>query len=55
VRTGGAPEVDGAMGLRAVALIYALRESAAGGAPVQVDGVLSRAAADYQARVEAAE
>ena len=55
IRAGRAPEVDGAKGLRAVAIIYAILESALAGRPVRLKEVLAGTVHAYQDRVEAAE
>ncbi len=55
LRDGGAPEADGAQGLRAVAIVYSVLESALIGRPVLVDEVLSGALHTYQDMVEVAE
>jgi predicted dehydrogenase len=54
VRTGAQPEVDGATGLRAMAIIYALFESQVAGRPVTVDEVASGALDAYQQEIDAA-
>jgi len=54
IRTGRAPEADGATGLRSVALIYAIMESALAGRPVAVRDVLEGRVHAYQDKVEAA-
>ncbi len=53
VRAGRRPEADGEIGLRSVAIIYALLESAMAGEIVEVQDVLSGAVHAYQDRVEA--
>jgi predicted dehydrogenase len=55
IRDDREPEVPGELGLRSVAIIYALLESAAAGRPVRVADVLSGAVCDVQDRVEQAE
>lgn len=55
VRTRRPPEVPGELGLRSVAIIYALLESAASGQTVRVADVLSGAVHEFQDRVDAAE
>jgi predicted dehydrogenase len=54
VRTGAQPEVDGATGLRAMAIIYALFESQVAGRPVTVDEVASGTLDAYQQEIDAA-
>lgn len=49
------PEVTGKMGLRSVAIVYALLESAACGAPVTLEQVLSGAVRAVQQKIEQAE
>ncbi len=53
VRTGSAPEVSGEVGLRSVAIIYAMLESAAAGQAVSVAEVLDGRVSAYQQQVEA--
>ena len=53
VRREREPEVPGELGLRSVAVVYALLESAAAGRPVRVQDVLSGAVHEFQDRVEA--
>lgn len=49
IRHGGAPEIDGLMGLKAEAICYAVYESnAAGGVPVRVQDVLDGTVDAYQ-------
>ncbi|MBM4084350.1 MAG: Gfo/Idh/MocA family oxidoreductase [Planctomycetes bacterium] len=55
LRTGQSPEADGAAGLRSVAIIYAMLESALAGAAVKLDDVLSGKVHAYQDKVEAAQ
>ncbi|MGW0229836.1 Gfo/Idh/MocA family protein [Actinopolymorpha singaporensis] len=52
VREGRAPEVDGARGARAVAVVLAILESGASGQPVRVDDVLSGAVHAYQEEID---
>jgi len=52
VRTGSAPEVDGAAGLRAVALVYALFESQLAGRPVTIAEVEASAVDAYQREID---
>jgi len=52
VRAGAAPEADGALGLRSVAVIGAVMESAHAGRPVIVAEVLSGELHDWQDTVE---
>lgn len=54
IRTGARPEVDGAVGLRAVAIVYALFESQVAGRPVTVDEVATSAVDGYQQEIDAA-
>jgi len=54
IRDGREPEVPGELGLRAVAIIYAVLESAALGEPVRVADVLSGEVREVQDRVEEA-
>jgi len=54
IRTGRSPETGGLMGMRSVAVIYAIMESAHAGRPVTMDEILSGQLHDYQDRVEAA-
>lgn len=54
VRDGRPPEVQGELGLRSVAIIYALLESLHAGRPVSVTEVLSGEVHAYQDMVEAA-
>ncbi len=55
IRSGGAPEADGAQGLRAIAIIYAVLESALCGRSVRVEEVLGGSLHAYQDMVEAAQ
>jgi len=55
IRGGSAPEADGHQGLRAVAMVYSVLESALIGRPVLVDEVLSGSLHTYQDMVEVAE
>jgi predicted dehydrogenase len=55
VRSEREPEVPGGLGLRSVAVVYALLESAVAGEPVRVQDVLSGAVHEFQDRVEAGE
>jgi predicted dehydrogenase len=52
IRTGVAPEVGGAVGKRAVALVYALFESQAAGRPVTLAEVESGAVDAYQREID---
>jgi predicted dehydrogenase len=54
IREGREPEVPGELGLRSVAIIWALLESAASGCPVALDDVLSGEVCEAQAEAEAA-
>ena len=54
IRTGRVPESDGAAGLRSVALIYTIMESALAQRPVAVQDVLEGRVHAYQDKVEAA-
>jgi predicted dehydrogenase len=54
VREGRVPEVSGETGIRAVALVMALLESAAAGEPVGVEEVLSGEVHAFQDRIEQA-
>ena len=54
IRTGRPPEADGAQGLRAVAVIHAIMESALARRPVTLDEVLDGSLHAYQDTVEAA-
>jgi len=54
IQTGATPEVDGAVGLRAVAIVYALFESQAAGRPVTVDEVAAGELDGYQREIDAA-
>ncbi len=53
IRTGAAPEVDGATGKRAVALVYALFESHVANRPVTIAEVESGAVDAYQHEIDA--
>ena len=53
IRTGAMPEVDGAVGKRAVALVYALFESQIAGRPVTIAEVESGAVDAYQREIDA--
>ena len=55
IRTGRPPEADGTAGLRSVAIIYAILESALAQRPVTVAEVLDGSLCAYQDKVEAAE
>ena len=55
IRNGRPPEADGATGLRSLAIIYAILESASSQRPVTVAEVLTGSVHAYQDRVEAAE
>lgn len=50
VRMGRPPEADGSVGLRSVAIIYSILESAHSGQPVDVEGVLAGRIHAYQDR-----
>ena len=52
IRDGAAPEVDGAVALRAVALVYALFESQVAGRPVTIAEVESGAVDAYQREID---
>lgn len=52
IRTGAKPEVDGAVALRDVALVYALFESQAAGRPVTIEEVESSAVDAYQREID---
>ena len=52
IRTGARPEVDGAIGRRAVALVYALFESQVAGRPVTIAEVESGAVDAYQREID---
>jgi predicted dehydrogenase len=52
VRTGAQPEVTGAVGKRAVALVYALFESSAAGRPVTIEEVESGTVDAYQREID---
>lgn len=52
VRSGGRPEVDGAVAMRAVALVYALFESQVAGRPVSIAEVESGAVDAYQREID---
>ena len=54
VRDRRAPEVQGEVGLRSVALVYGVLESAAAGVPVELDEVVSGSVNAFQGRVEQA-
>jgi len=54
IRTGREPEVPGELGLRSVAIIWALLESAASGCPVTLSEVLSGEVCEAQGEAEAA-
>lgn len=53
IRTGAQPEVDGATGLRAMAIVYALFESQVAGRVVTVDEVASGQLDGYQREIDA--
>ena len=55
IRTGRPPESDGAQGMRAVAVIHAIMESALARRPVTLDEVLDGSLHAYQDKVEAAQ
>ena len=52
IQTGQAPEVDGAVGRRDTALVYALFESGRVGRPVSLDEIESVALDDYQREID---
>jgi predicted dehydrogenase len=52
VRTGSKPEVDGATGRRAVALVYALFESQLAGRPVTLDEIEAGTVDTYQREID---
>ena len=52
IRSGVAPEVDAAVALRAVALVYALFESQLAGRPVTIEEVESNAVDAYQREID---
>ena len=52
VREHREPEVLGELGLRVVAIVYALLESSASGEPVKIQDVLSGNVCEFQKRVE---
>jgi predicted dehydrogenase len=52
VRAGSAPEVDGAVALRDVALVYGLFESQLAGRPVTIDEVEASAVDAYQREID---
>ena len=52
IRDGSRPEVDGAMGRRDVALVYALFESHLAGRPVTIDEVEASAVDAYQREID---
>ena len=52
IRHGTAPEVDGAVALRAIALVYALFESQVAGRPVTIAEVESSAVDAYQREID---
>jgi predicted dehydrogenase len=52
IRAGSAPEVDGAVALRDVALVYALFESQLAGRPVTIEEVESSAVDAYQREID---
>jgi hypothetical protein len=54
VLDGGAPEVDGMGGLRAVAGVYAVLESGQLGQPVSVDAVMDGSVHAYQDDIDRA-
>ena len=54
VLTGGKPEVDGYLGMTAVAAIYGIFESGIAGRPVTMDEMLSGAVDAYQQDIDAA-
>ena len=55
IRTGRPPEADGAQGLRAVAVIHAIMESALARRPVTLDEVIDGGLHTYQDTIEAAQ
>jgi predicted dehydrogenase len=52
IRTGAKPEVDGAVALRDVALVYALFESQIAGRPVTIEEIESSAVDAYQREID---
>jgi len=52
IRSGAKPEVDGAVARRAVALVYALFESAVAGRPVTIDEVEAGTVDAYQREID---
>lgn len=54
IETGSQPEADGATGLRSVAIVAAMLESARAGRAVTVDEILTGSLHEYQDRLEAA-
>jgi predicted dehydrogenase len=52
IRTGATPEVDGATGRRAVAIVYALFESQLAGRPVTIAEIESSAVDAYQREID---
>jgi predicted dehydrogenase len=52
IRTGAKPEVDGAVGKRDVALVYALFESQVAGRPVTIEEVETSAVDGYQREID---
>ena len=52
IRSGAAPEVDGATARRAVALVYALFESSLAGRPVTIAEVEATAVDAYQREID---
>jgi predicted dehydrogenase len=52
VQTGARPEVDGEVGRRAVALVYAIKESSALNRPVTIDEVEAVAVDAYQREID---
>jgi predicted dehydrogenase len=53
IRTGATPEVDGATGLRAMAIVYAIFESQVAGRPVTVDEIAAGELDGYQREIDA--
>jgi predicted dehydrogenase len=54
IRAGRKPEADGEAGLRSVAIIYSILESALSGMPVKVEAILGGKLHAYQDKVEEA-
>ena len=53
VESGNPPEVDATVGMKALALSYALLESGEVGAPVSLDDVMEGRVAEYQRSIDA--